>query len=78
MPSNKYTCGQCGHVLEVHQPAGAEAWRDCPACAQPALQRRDGALLQWFGAGAFGFGAGDGRSAGSRESAGVPAGEVSR
>lgn len=53
MPSYEYTCGRCGHVLEVYQAVHEAAWRDCPACAEPALRRRE-AAGGWFGAGAFG------------------------
>jgi len=39
MPTYAYTCGQCGHKLEVFQSITANPLRKCPACGKTALKR---------------------------------------
>lgn len=40
MPFYEYTCAQCGHELEALQKMSDAPLTDCPACQQPALQKR--------------------------------------
>ena len=39
MPIYEYQCQDCGHQLEALQKMSDAALTECPACAQPALQK---------------------------------------
>jgi len=40
MPFYEYSCGSCGHELEVLQRLSAEPLVDCPACGAAALRKK--------------------------------------
>lgn len=71
MPLYEYRCGQCGHEIEVLQKISAAAPVECPACHQPALQKKvTAAGFQLKGTGWY---ATDFRSSGARPEATKPA-----
>jgi putative FmdB family regulatory protein len=42
MPTNEYTCTNCGHSLEAYQSMKDEPLIACPACGHPTLKRLAG------------------------------------
>jgi len=40
MPIYEYACSKCGHELEAIQKMSDAPLTECPACGEPALQKR--------------------------------------
>lgn len=77
MPTYEYICRSCDHEMEAFQSMKDPHLVDCPACHEPALQRRigRGAGIVFKGSGFYQTdykSSGSGKEGGTDKSSGAP------